>query len=139
MTTGENEREAIEQIRQIRRDIERVENEQDGTLLGKHLAKDVVMSLTDGPHITGDNSAVEYQLDILEDLEEIDVEFSIEEITIIGGIAVERGSYELTMTPPDDDEPQHDGGEYLYTYERGSDGTWKIQQMGWGTAHRYRA
>lgn len=138
MTSGENQREVVEEIRQIRRDVERAENEQDGVLLGKHFADDVVMTPTEGPQIVGSNAVVEYHRDLYEDWGEMDVEFSIEEITILGGLAVEMGSYEFTMRPPDEDDVQHGGGEYLYTYERQSDGTWKIQQMSWETSYRYR-
>ena len=128
---------AVEQIQQVRRDIERAEKEQDEELLGKHLAEIVAMTPTNGPRISGARSVVEYHRDLFQDWGEMDVEFTIEEISICGGLAVERGTYEFHMTPPEENEVQEGGGDYLYTYERDVDGTWKVTRMSWGSVNRF--
>lgn len=137
MNADEERIDAVEQIRQIRRDIERAEGEQDSELLGEHFDEGVTMSPTNGPHISGARSVVEYHRDLFKDWGEMNVEFTIEEISICGGLAVERGTYEFQMTPPGEDEVQEGGGDYLYTYERDQDGTWKIIRMSWGTVNRF--
>lgn len=62
---------------------------------------------------------------------DIEVEFSIEEISVLGDLAVERGTYSATFVRTDGRESRDGGGDYLYVYERRSEGTWEIIRMSW--------
>lgn len=61
----------------------------------------------------------------------MDIEFSIENITLIGGFAIEEGTYQQKMVLSGEDEPKQASGDYLYTYERGQDGSWVIHRLSW--------
>lgn len=117
-------------IRRIRRDIERAENSGDADAFAEHLADDVAMLPSSGPRRDGIDEVVAFHRDHFETYD-IDVEFSIEEITVLGDLAVEQGSYSATLVPKDVGEPRDGGGDYLYVLERRSRETWEIIRMSW--------
>lgn len=119
-----------DQIRQIRRDIERAENAGDADAFGAHLADDVAMLPAQGPQRTGVEDVVEFHRDHFGTYD-IDVTFSIDDVTALGDLAVERGTYSATLVPADGGEPRDGDGDYLYVYERRSDAGWKIVRMSW--------
>lgn len=118
------------QIEQIRRDVERAENEGDADAFAQHLGDDVAMLPSSGPRRDGIDEVVAFHRDHF-DTYDIDVEFSITEITVLGDLAVERGTYSATLVPTDGSESRDGGGDYLYVFERQSEGTWKIIRMSW--------
>lgn len=122
--------EADKGIRQIRRDIEQAENAGDAAVFGRHLAEDAAMLPDSGPHHEGVEEIVEYHRNHFETYD-IDVEFTIDEISTLGDLAVEQGTYSATLVPTEGREPREGGGNYLYVYERDSQGDWKILRMSW--------
>lgn len=117
-------------IKDIRREIERAENAGDADAFGNHLADDVAMLPASGPRRDGVEAVIAFHRDHFETYD-IDVEFTIDEITILGDLAVERGTYAATLTPTDGSEPREGGGSYLYVYERHPDRGWQIIRMSW--------
>lgn len=122
---------ATEQIARIREDVERAVNELDIRRLENHFADDVAMIPVDESRIAGAEAVVEYHRDLYETVIEMDIEFSIENITIVGGLAVEEGTYRQKIIQSGDDDPKHSTGVYLYTYDRVEDGSWKIHRLSW--------
>lgn len=119
-----------EAIRKIRREIEQAENAGDAEAFGDHLADEVAMLPTSGPRHKGVGDVVAFHRNHF-DTYDIDVEFAIDDISVLGDLAVELGTYAATLVPADGSEPRDGGGEYLYVYERHSDGAWKIIRMSW--------
>lgn len=117
-------------IRRIRQDIERAENSGDADAFAEHLAEDVAMLPSSGPRRDGIDEVVAFHRDHF-DTYDINVEFSIEEITVLGDLAVERGRYSATLVPSDGGDPRDGGGDYIYVFERQSGGTWEIIRMSW--------
>lgn len=66
------------------------------------------------------------------DLEE---RFTIDRVVVVGDLAVEYGTYELTVTKKSTGESRGGAGmPYLYAYERdGSDQPWRVIRMSWGS------
>lgn len=60
-----------------------------------------------------------------------DMHFNIEIIYTMGRLAVEIGSYDGTVELKDG-RVMKPRGKYLYTYQLGNDGRWRIHQMSWG-------
>lgn len=118
------------QIEQIRRDVEQAENEGDADAFAQHLADGVAMLPTSGPRRVGVDEVVAFHRDHF-NAYDINVAFSIEDITVLGDLAVERGTYEATLIPTDGSEPRDGGGDYLYVYERNSAEEWEIIRMSW--------
>ena len=55
-----------------------------------------------------------------------DASFTTHEIIIAGNKAIERGSYALRLKPKNGGAESTDRGKYVTTWERQSDGSWKI-------------
>lgn len=69
------------------------------------------------------------------DAYELDERFHIDTIVVAGDLAVEHGTYELTMTPKDGGDPLHaDGLPYVYVDERSQEDDWQVLRMSWQTA-----
>lgn len=119
-----------DKIRKIRREIELAENTGDADAFGEYLADEVAMLPASGPRHAGVDEVVEFHRTHFETYD-IDVEFSIEELTLLGDLAVEHGTYTASLVPTDGSEPQDGGGEYLYVYERHPERGWQIIRMSW--------
>ncbi len=117
-------------IREIRREIEQAENAGDPEAFGRPLADDVAMVPADGPRRSGIKEVVEFHRDHF-DTYDIDVSFDIGEISVVGGLAVECGTYSATLVPEDGGDPREGGGDYLYVYERQPGSGWEIIRMSW--------
>lgn len=121
---------ARDQIREIRRDIEQSEITGDAELLGRHLADEVVMMPANGPRLAGAREVTDFHREHFETYD-IDVAFTIDEVTVLGDLAVERGTYKATLVPTGGGDPRDGAGDYLYVYERDSEGLWKIIRLSW--------
>lgn len=99
-----------DEIKRIRRDIERAEQAGDADAFAEHLADDVAMLPASGPRREGIENVVEFHRDHF-DTYEIDVGFFIEEISVLGDLAVERGTYSATLVPTDGSKPRDGGGD----------------------------
>ena len=54
-----------------------------------------------------------------------DPKFTTESVEISGDLAVETGTYSMTLTPKDG-KPMADNGKYITVWKRQADGSWKI-------------
>lgn len=122
---------ASEQIKRIREEVEQAVNELNVEHLGNHFADDVAMIPEDGPRIVGVDAVKDFHRDLYGTVIEMDIEFTIENITVIGGVAVEEGTYQQKIVRSDEGESTQASGNYLYTYERGQDGSWEIHRLSW--------
>lgn len=122
---------ASQQVKRIREEVERAVNEVDVERLANHFADDVAMIPEDEPRIAGADAVEAYHRDLYGTVSEMAIEFSIKNITVIGGVAIEEGTYQQTMVLSGEDEPTQARGDYLYTYERRQDGSWQIHRLSW--------
>lgn len=120
----------VEQIRRIRQQVEEAENARDAAAFAALFTDDVAMLPAVGEAVHGAREVEEYHRRLYEQ-GELGVRFHIEDITILGGLAVETGTYAWTATSADG-ETREGEGRYLYVHERSSDGTWRIHRMSWG-------
>jgi uncharacterized protein (TIGR02246 family) len=121
----------IERIRQIREAVEKAERELDAESLGDLFANNVAMMPRGGPKVWGSEEVVAFHQDLYDGYERFDVNFSIEDIILLGDIAMEKGSYTAELVPKGGGEPENVTGQYLYFYEKDTDGKWKILRMSW--------
>lgn len=63
---------------------------------------------------------------------ELNEQFSVERIVVLGDLAVEFGTYSYEIISKDDGSVRTGGGRYLYTYDRDDSGRWKIHRMSCG-------
>lgn len=122
----------IEAIRRIRQQIEDAVNAGDVEAFGQHLAKNVAQ-LPAAQIIHGRDDVMNATAEAY-DAYELDERFHIDTIVVAGDLAVEHGSYELTMTPKDSGDPLHaDGLPYVYVYERSQEDDWQVPRISWQT------
>ena len=113
--------EDVAAIRRIRQQVEDAERAMDAPAFAELLTEDVAMLPVGIDAVHGAAEVEEFHRALYERFDEIDIRFTVEDIRVLGGLAVESGTYDT----PDG------GGRYLYTYERTADGTWRINRMSW--------
>ena len=53
--------------------------------------------------------------------------FNIDDVMIAGDMAVETGTYTMSMTPKGG-KPMDDKGKYITVWKRQADGSWKVER-----------
>ena len=89
----------IAAIREIRAAVERSVNELDADGIGCHFVGDVAQLPADG-QAHGRATAVEEHHRILTCFTEVSERYAIEQIVVVGDLAVESGTYDITATVP---------------------------------------
>ena len=118
------------EIRRIRQAVEDAENEGDAAAFAELFAPDVAVR-TETTRVDGAHEVEAFHRDIY-DRQDLDIRFMLEEVLVLGGLAVEHGTYTIDLTSKETGETRREAGRYLYTYERDDSGGWKIHRMSWG-------
>lgn len=121
--------EEIAAIERIRAAVVRAENDGDAQALGQLFADDIAM-LPTGNAIHGAEAVEEFHRQLY-DQEELDAIFTIDRIVVLGGLAMEKGTYSVKTTSKEDGTESEVAGRYLYAYEKDDSGAWKIHRMSW--------
>jgi uncharacterized protein (TIGR02246 family) len=114
----------------IRR-IEAAENSGDADASGRLLTDDVVFMVPNAPTIQGREPVVEFIRKVFAwVLERYDqhIAYTSEEIRVLEGVAFDRGTFVFTCTPKGGGAAEVNSGKYLFVYERGSDGEWRVSR-----------
>lgn len=117
-------------IRQTRVAVEEAERELDAEALGRLFTEDISM-LPPENRIDGAEHVEQFHRELYQGLRALDVDFQIEQIQVLGDLAIETGTYIFESVRRDGTE-NRGGGKYIYTYERQPSGGWKIHRMSWG-------
>ena len=66
------------------------------------------------------------------------VEFSIApaDVDVVADRAIERGAWQITLTPRAGGDPLHDAGKYVTTYRRSPGGPWAMMYDIWNSDGR---
>lgn len=120
----------VAEILGIRGRIEEAVSRGDARGPAELFADDIAM-LPDGSRVHGSREVEEYHRQLFEQVE-VNEQFSVERIIVLGDLAVEFGTYSYEATSKDDGRVQRGGGRYLYTYDRDESGRWEIHRMSWG-------
>jgi ketosteroid isomerase-like protein len=120
----------IAAIREIRAAIERSVNELDADGIGRHLAEDVAQLPAVG-QAHGRAAAVKEHRRVFDSFAEVSECYTIEQIVVVGDLAVEWGTYDITFTGAATGETsQGTALPYLFAYERDG-GHWQVIRMSW--------
>jgi ketosteroid isomerase-like protein len=129
MSTDIGPPEDIAAVREARAAIERSINDGDAEAFGTHLAENVAQIPAERP-VHGRVDIVAQQ-GALFDAFDISEHFTIEQVVVVGDLAVEWGTYDLTVTDKaTGGSMQGTALPYLYAYERDGD-TWRVIRMSW--------
>lgn len=120
----------VSEILTIRKRVEEAANRGDAHNLAELFTDDIAM-LPDGNRVHGASEVEEYHRQLFEQVE-VDEQFSVERIIVLGDLAVEFGTYSYEMTSKNDGSVRRGGARYLYTYDKDESGQWKIHRMSWG-------
>ncbi len=120
----------IAEILTIRKRVEESVNRGDAHSLAELFTGDIAM-LPDGSQVHGASEVEDFHRQLFEEVG-VNEQFSVEKIIVLGGLAVEFGTYSYEMTSKEDGSVQTGGGRYLYTYDKDESGQWKIHRMSWG-------
>jgi uncharacterized protein (TIGR02246 family) len=71
-------------------------------------------------------------------LSAFEVEFSVApaDVEVVADRAIERGAWEIALTPRAGGGPMRDAGKYLTTYRRRTDGAWRMVHDIWNSDDR---
>lgn len=130
MPNSENHGDAIEQIDQIRRDIERAENAADSSFIDEHCADDIVAISPGHPPAVG-KEASKKSLEQLFGAFDVEVEYSSEEVVVGEEFAFDRLTARETHIPKDRGEPIEHTVDSLWVYRQSPDGEWKQIRVIW--------
>lgn len=120
----------IAAIREIRAALERSVNELDADGIGRHFAEDVAQ-LPSAGQAHGRAAAVEEHRRVFDSFGEVSERYTIEQIVVVGDLAVEWGTYDITFTVAATGETRQGTAlPYLFTYERDG-GHWRVIRMSW--------
>jgi uncharacterized protein (TIGR02246 family) len=129
MATDIGPPEDVAAVREVRAAIERTINDADAEGLGTHLAAEVAQTPA-GNAMHGRTEIVAHQARTFEAFD-IEEHFTVEQVVVVGDLAVEWGTYDLTVTDTSGGgSMQGTALHYLYTYERDDD-AWRVIRMSW--------
>ena len=117
-------------IRRVRVAVEEAERHLDAEALSKLFTEDIAMLPPDN-RIKGAAQVEQFHRELYQELQNLNVDFQIEQIQVLGDLAIETGTYTFQSVRRNGTESQG-GGQYIYTYERLPTGGWGIHRMSWG-------
>ena len=117
-------------IRQMRVAVEEAERNLDAGAFARLFTQDVAMLPTDN-RIDGADQVEQFHRELYQEFRALEVNFQIEQIQVLGDLAIETGTYTSESIRRDGTESRG-GGKYIYVYERQPSGGWKIHRMSWG-------
>lgn len=120
----------VEQINQIRRDIERAENAGDPSFIDEHCGDDVVAISPGHPPAVG-KEASKKSLEELFGAFDVEVEYSSEEVVVGEELAFDRLTARETHIPKDRGEPIEHTVDSVWVYRQSPDGEWKQIRAIW--------
>lgn len=123
-------------VRALRQVIEDGENALDARPINDLLADDVALY---GPEsaIDGRDAVAKHHRDLYASASAIDITFEVEDISVVGPVATDRGTYRYTAhaAGSDEDDGTEGEGRYLTVYERDDDPEterdWEILRIVW--------
>lgn len=98
-----------------------------------HFADDLVMMGPNMPAVAGADSVAAAMRAFFETFT-MQIEYSNQEIVVLGDWAFDRGTYRQTLTPKSGGDPVPQSGKYLWLYRRHSDGSWKQSRVIWNSS-----
>lgn len=98
-----------------------------------HFADELVMMDSNMPAVTGADSVAAAMQAFFETFT-VDIEYSNQEIVVLGDWAFDRGTDRQTLTPKSGGDPVPHRGKYLWLYRRNSDGSWKQSRVIWNSS-----
>jgi uncharacterized protein (TIGR02246 family) len=97
----------------------------DTAMLGTLYADDAILMAPGAPLAQGKEAVKQTFAGMLSTMAVSNVKLTPGQVMVSGDIAVEDGTYEMTMTPKGG-KAINDKGKYLVVYKRQADGTWKV-------------
>ena len=128
-TTGAsvNTEEAAESIRDSERRLLEDFRSRDAAKVAAHYTEDATVMFPDRVPMVG-NEAVE--TDLAESLADpaFAIDFANQKVKVAasGDVAYSRGTYTVSYTSPESNQPVTERGSYINVYERQDDGSWMI-------------
>ena len=97
-----------------------------------HFADDVVMMGPNMPAVSGADSVAAAMRSFF-DAFTVQIQYTSQEIVVLGDWAFDRGTYRHTLTPKSGGAPIPENGKYLWLYRRHPDGSWKQTRVIWNS------
>ena len=117
-----------EALADIRRAVEAAENVGDAEFIARLFAEDAVLMVPDFPLQEGRAACAEFIRDLLPGLLSAfarRVSYTSAEVSVLGEVALDRGSFSFTVRPKGRGATERVTGKYLWIYARESGCGWK--------------
>jgi uncharacterized protein (TIGR02246 family) len=128
MITTTNDAQAIDEVRQL---LQAAENAGDANAAAALMADDVVVMVPDFEAQEGKEACVAFLHDVLGWLFEHferRITYTSAEVTVVGELAFDRGTFAFSVTPKAGGATTETTGKYLWLLRR-TDGAWKVTRM----------
>ena len=128
----------VQAIAEIRKQTTLAENEADSSFFITACLSNVVIMPPNSLAIQGRDAAVDFMRAFFDQFD-MSIEYVSEETTIKGDIALDRGTYNQTLTPKGGDEPLRENGKFLWVYSREPGNAWKFSHVIWNSSEPFSA
>ena len=90
-----------------------------------HYTPDGIVMLSNMPAWKGKDEIQKHAAEMFAEFDVKDVKFTTQDVEVSGDLAVETGTYDMTLTPKGG-KPMPDTGKYITVWKRQADGSWKV-------------
>ena len=97
----------------------------DAATVLRHYADDAILMGSGAPMVKGKPAVATFLDDLFKQNTFKTAKGRVTDITVSGDLAVETGTYEMTIVPKNGPEIS-DRGKYIHVWRRGPDGSWKV-------------
>jgi uncharacterized protein (TIGR02246 family) len=108
-------------------------NAGDAEAIGATIAEDAIEMQPDGPPLEGRETIMQRMRDYFAEFDAVQTS-TTDEVTVLGDLAVLRGTWNVTETPKTGGETAERSGKWFTVQQRQEDGSWKIWRWMWNQA-----
>ena len=123
----------IRAIAEIREHTMRAENTGDAEFFNSACTDDIVLMPPGLPAVSGREAAVGFMRAFLSHFD-LRIHYVSAETEIFGDAAYDRGTYTQTLAPKGGGPEASENGNYLWLYQRSSNGGWKMARVIWNSS-----
>jgi uncharacterized protein (TIGR02246 family) len=122
-------------LEKVRAETAEAENAGDAQRMRVHFTDDIVMMGPNIPEVVGADKVVASMSGFFEGFT-LHMEYTGQEIAVMGDWAFDRGTFRSTVTPKNGGASVSENGKYFWLYRRQPDGSWKQSRVMWNSSER---
>jgi uncharacterized protein (TIGR02246 family) len=107
--------------------------EGDAAGVASHYTADGVIMAPSAPAMRGPAAITSGLGELFKQITVTNFQLAVEEVSVTGDVAVETGTWQMTVQPKAGGPPAPDNGKYIVVWKQQSDGSWKLHRDIWNS------